>query len=261
MSLAEAPREVAPVASAARPIVEARGIHKHFGQLHVLKGVDLVVAERELVFVIGPSGSGKSTLLRCLNRLEEPSSGVIRVDGIDMLDRKTDINAARQRIGMVFQSFNLYPHMTALGNVALALRKVQGKPKAEAAERARAALARVDLADRADHYPGQLSGGQQQRVAIARAIALEPRVMLFDEPTSALDPELVGGVLQAMRELRKDGMTMVVVSHEMAFAKAAADRVVFMADGQIVEQGPPAAIFGSPQHERTRAFIGQIERH
>jgi ABC-type polar amino acid transport system ATPase subunit len=260
-SLAEAARQVAPTASAARPIVEARGIHKHFGKLHVLKGVDLVVGERELVFVIGPSGSGKSTLLRCLNRLEEPSSGIITVDGIDMLDRRTDINAARQRIGMVFQSFNLYPHMTALGNVALALRKVQGKSKAEAAERAQAALARVDLADRADHYPGQLSGGQQQRVAIARAIALEPRVMLFDEPTSALDPELVGGVLQAMRELRKDGMTMVVVSHEMAFAKAAADRVVFMADGLIVEQGPPAAIFGNPQHERTRAFIGQIERH
>jgi ABC-type polar amino acid transport system ATPase subunit len=260
-SLAEAARQVAPASPAARPIVEARGIHKHFGQLHVLKGVDLVVAERELVFVIGPSGSGKSTLLRCLNRLEEPSSGIITVDGIDMLDRRTDINAARQRIGMVFQSFNLYPHMTALGNVALALRKVQGKPRAEAAERARAALARVDLGDRADHYPGQLSGGQQQRVAIARAIALEPRVMLFDEPTSALDPELVGGVLQAMRELRKDGMTMVVVSHEMAFARAAADRVVFMADGLIVEQGSPAAIFGDPQHERTRAFIGQIERH
>jgi ABC-type polar amino acid transport system ATPase subunit len=261
MSLAEAARQVASTASAARPIVEARGIHKHFGKLHVLRGVDLVVGERELVFVIGPSGSGKSTLLRCLNRLEDPSAGIITVDGIDMLDRKTDINAARQRIGMVFQSFNLYPHMTALGNVALALRKVQGKSKAEAAERAQAALARVDLADRADHYPGQLSGGQQQRVAIARAIALEPRVMLFDEPTSALDPELVGGVLQAMRELRKDGMTMVVVSHEMAFAKAAADRVVFMADGLIVEQGKPAEIFGNPQHERTRAFIGQIERH
>ncbi|TDH59271.1 amino acid ABC transporter ATP-binding protein [Dankookia rubra] len=258
---AEAAPQPAPAPLAARPIVEARGIHKHFGHLHVLRGVDLVVAERELVFVIGPSGSGKSTLLRCLNRLEEPSAGIITVDGIDMLDRRTDINAARQRIGMVFQSFNLYPHMTALGNVALALRKVQGKPRAEAAERARAALARVDLGDRADHYPGQLSGGQQQRVAIARAIALEPRVMLFDEPTSALDPELVGGVLQAMRELRKDGMTMVVVSHEMAFAKAAADRVVFIADGLIVEQGPPAAIFGSPQHERTRAFIGQIARH
>jgi ABC-type polar amino acid transport system ATPase subunit len=245
----------------AAPIVAATGIHKHFGALHVLKNVDLLVAERELVFVIGPSGSGKSTLLRCLNRLEEPSGGSIIVDGIDMLARSTDINTARQRIGMVFQQFNLYPHMTALGNVMLALRKVQGKDKTEAEARARAALARVDLADRADHYPGQLSGGQQQRVAIARAIALEPRVMLFDEPTSALDPELVGGVLQAMRELRESGMTMVVVSHEMGFARAAADRVVFMADGQVVEQGPPAAVFGNPQHERTRAFIGQIERH
>jgi len=243
------------------PIVDARAIHKHFGHLHVLKGVDLQVAEKELVFLIGPSGSGKSTLLRCLNRLEDPSSGSVTVDGIDMLDPRTDINKARQRIGMVFQSFNLYPHMTALGNVALALRKVQGLGKAEAEAKAQAALDRVHLADRADHYPLQLSGGQQQRVAIARAIALEPRVMLFDEPTSALDPELVGGVLAVMRELREDGMTMVVVSHEMGFAKAAADRVVFMADGAIVETGAPGEIFANPQHERTRAFISQIERH
>jgi ABC-type polar amino acid transport system ATPase subunit len=243
------------------PIVDARAIHKHFGHLHVLKGVDLQVAERELVFLIGPSGSGKSTLLRCLNRLEEPSAGSVTVDGIDMLDPRTDINKARQRIGMVFQSFNLYPHMTALGNVALALRKVQGLSRADAEAKARAALERVHLADRADHYPAQLSGGQQQRVAIARAIALEPRVMLFDEPTSALDPELVGGVLAVMRELREDGMTMVVVSHEMGFARAAADRVVFMADGLIVESGPPREIFANPQHERTRAFISQIERH
>lgn len=243
------------------PIVDARAIHKHFGHLHVLKGVDLQVVERELVFLIGPSGSGKSTLLRCLNRLEDPSSGSVMVDGIDMLDPRTDINKARQRIGMVFQSFNLYPHMTALGNIALALRKVQGLGKAEAEAKAQAALDRVHLADRADHFPLQLSGGQQQRVAIARAIALEPRVMLFDEPTSALDPELVGGVLAVMRELREDGMTMVVVSHEMGFAKAAADRVVFMADGAIVETGAPGEIFANPQHERTRAFISQIERH
>jgi ABC-type polar amino acid transport system ATPase subunit len=221
----------------ARPIIEARAIHKHFGALHVLRGVDFTVEERQLVFVIGPSGSGKSTLLRCLNRLEEPSSG------------------------MVFQSFNLYPHMTALGNVMLALRKVQGLDKAEAEARAQRALDRVHLADRADHYPNQLSGGQQQRVAIARSIALEPRVMLFDEPTSALDPELVGGVLAVMRELREDGMTMVVVSHEMSFARAAADRVVFMADGEILEQGPPAEIFSAPHHERLRAFISQVERH
>jgi ABC-type polar amino acid transport system ATPase subunit len=221
-------------------IVSAKGIHKHFGHLHVLKGVDLEVAERELVFVIGPSGSGKSTLLRCLNRLEQPSSGSIEVAGIDMLSAKTDINHARQHIGMVFQSFNLYPHMTALGNVMLALRKV---------------------ADRAHHRPAELSGGQQQRVAIARSIALEPRVMLFDEPTSALDPELVGSVLAVMRDLRESGMTMIVVSHEMGFAKNAADRVIFMDDGLIVEQGPPAAIFDTPTHDRTRAFIGQIQQH
>ena len=242
-------------------IVEARGIHKHFGALHVLKGVDLLVDERELVFVIGPSGSGKSTLLRCLNRLEEPSAGSIAVDGIDMLDRRTDINRARQRIGMVFQSFNLYPHMTALGNVTLALRKVAGRSRDEAAALGLAALDRVGLRDRAGHTPGQLSGGQAQRVAIARAIALEPRVMLFDEPTSALDPELVGSVLAVMRELRESGMTMVVVSHEMGFARAAADRVVFMDDGLIVEQGSPGAIFEAPQHDRTRAFISQIQRH
>ncbi len=244
-----------------KPIVNARGIHKHFGALHVLKGVDLAVAERELVFIIGPSGSGKSTLLRCLNRLEEPSSGSIVVDGIDMLDPKTDINHARQRIGMVFQSFNLYPHMTALGNVTLALRKVAGKSRAEAEAKGRAALQRVGLGDRASHTPGQLSGGQQQRVAIARAIALEPKVMLFDEPTSALDPELVGSVLEVMRDLRESGMTMIVVSHEMGFARNAADRIVFMDHGLIVEQGPPAAIFENPAQERTRAFIGQIQRH
>jgi ABC-type polar amino acid transport system ATPase subunit len=248
-----------PLASV--PIVKAYGIHKHFGHLHVLKGVDLEVAERELVFVIGPSGSGKSTLLRCLNRLEQPSAGSIEVAGIDMLSPKTDINHARQHIGMVFQSFNLYPHMTALGNVMLALRKVAGKSRAEAEVLAHASLERVGLADRAHHRPAELSGGQQQRVAIARSIALEPRVMLFDEPTSALDPELVGSVLAVMRDLRESGMTMIVVSHEMGFAKAAADRVVFMDHGLIVEQGAPAAIFDTPSHERTRAFIGQIQRH
>jgi ABC-type polar amino acid transport system ATPase subunit len=244
-----------------RPIVEARGLHKHFGALHVLRGVDLTVAERELVFVIGRSGSGKSTLLRCLNRLEEPSAGSVVVDGIDMLDPRTDINRARQRIGMVFQSFNLYPHMTALANVTLALRKVAGKSRVEAEALGRAALERVGLVERAGHMPGQLSGGQQQRVAIARAIALEPRVMLFDEPTSALDPELVGSVLEVMRALRQSGMTMIVVSHEMGFARNAADRVLFMDEGVILEEGPPAVIFERPGHERTRAFIGQIQRH
>ncbi len=251
----------AAVATMAAPIVDARAIHKHFGPHHVLKGVDLTVAERELVFVIGPSGSGKSTLLRCLNRLETPTSGSVVIDGIDMLARGTDINHARQRVGMVFQSFNLYPHMTALGNVTLALRKVGKRPRAEAEAIGRAALEQVGLSDRAGHMPSQLSGGQQQRVAIARAVALAPRVMLFDEPTSALDPELVGGVLAAMRALRESGMTMVVVSHEMGFARAAADRVVFMADGMVVEQGPPARIFEAPEHERTRAFVAQIARH
>jgi ABC-type polar amino acid transport system ATPase subunit len=241
-------------------VVEARGLHKHFGALHVLKGVDLVLAERELVFVIGPSGSGKSTLLRCLNRLEEPSSGSVVVDGVDLLDPRTDINHARQRIGMVFQSFNLYPHMTALGNVTLALRKVAGKSRAEADELGRAALARVGLADRAGHTPGQLSGGQQQRVAIARTIALEPRVMLFDEPTSALDPELVGSVLGVMRDLRESGMAMVVVSHEMGFARQVANRMVLMDHGQIVEANEPEAFFTHPQHERTKLFLSQILR-
>src|SRR3981081_4486462 len=207
-----------------KPIVEARGIHKHFGALHVLKGVDLVLAERELVFVIGPSGSGKSTLLRCLNRLEEPSSGSVVVDGIDMLDPRTEINQARQRIGMVFQSFNLYPHMTALGNVTLALRKVAGKSRSEADALGHSALARVGLADRAGHTPGQLSRGPQQRVSVAH----RPRAMPSDEPTSALYPELVGWVLGVMRDLRESGMTMVVVSHEMGFARNAADRVLFM---------------------------------
>ena len=244
-----------------RPIVDVRALHKHFGALHVLQGIDLTVSETELVFLIGPSGSGKSTLLRCLNLLETPSSGSIYVDGMDMLDRRTDINQARRRIGMVFQSFNLYPHMTALGNVMLALRKAAAKSRAEAEGIARAALERVGLADRASHYPAELSGGQQQRVAIARAIALEPRVMLFDEPTCALDPELVGGVLAVMRELREAGMTMIVVSHEMGFARAAADRVLFMDHGAIVEEGPPDQIFAAPQHERTRAFISQIQRH
>ncbi len=247
-------------------MIAAHGIHKSFGALHVLRGVDLCAAAGELVFVIGPSGSGKSTLLRCLNRLETPDSGVITVDGVDLLDRRTDLNLLRRRIGMVFQSFNLYPHMTALGNVTLALRKVVGLDRraADAAGRAalaRVGLARVGLAERADHRPAQLSGGQQQRVAIARSLALEPRVMLFDEPTSALDPELVGEVLGVMRELREAGMTMVVVSHEMGFARAAADRVVFMADGAVVEEGPPGRIFGDPQNARTRGFIGQVLAH
>ena len=242
------------------PILEVRDLHKRFGEVEVLKGVDLVVAPQELVFLIGPSGSGKSTLLRCCNRLEEPTSGTVRVDGVDLLARATDINRMRQRIGMVFQSFNLYPHMTALGNVMLALRKVARQTKAEARRNALEALDRVGLAHKADSYPAALSGGQQQRVAIARAVALEPKVMLFDEPTSALDPELVGSVLKTMRELKASGMTMVVVSHEMRFAREAADRVIVMEGGSVVEEGPPDQVFGAPRHERTRAFVSELAR-
>src|SRR5687768_13680694 len=205
------------------PILQVRGLHKSFGHTEVLRGIDLAVAPQELVFIIGPSGSGKSTLLRCCNRLEEPTGGSIRIDGVDLMDRATDINAMRRKIGMVFQSFNLYPHMSALGNVTLALRKVVGKRRVEADEIGMAALARVGLAEKARSYPAELSGGQQQRVAIARALALEPTVMLFDEPTSALDPELVGSVLAVMRELKSAGMTMLVVSHEMRFARDAAE--------------------------------------
>ena len=244
------------------PILELKGLHKSFGPLQVLKGIDFSVQPGELAFIIGPSGSGKSTLLRCCNRLEEPDGGSITVDGIDITAPDVDINRLRQKIGMVFQSFNLYPHMTALGNVTLALRKVQGMDKATADAKGRAALARVGLTDKADAFPNQLSGGQQQRVGIARSLALEPLIVLFDEPTSALDPELVGGVLKVMRKLRESGMTMVVVSHEMAFARAAADRVVFMDQGRIVEQGPPEEVFGSPKHVRLREFLATLsERH
>jgi polar amino acid transport system ATP-binding protein len=239
-------------------ILEVVGLHKSFGDLEVLKGIDLKVAERELVFVIGPSGSGKSTLLRCCNRLEEPTSGSIRVEGVDLMAPGVDINAVRRRIGMVFQSFNLYPHLNALANVTLALRKVLKKGREEADELALKALKRVGMAEKAQAYPNELSGGQQQRVAIARALALEPSVMLFDEPTSALDPELVGGVLAVMREMREWGMTMVVVSHEMRFAKSAADRVLFMDHGRILEQGPPEKIFNQPEHARTREFIASL---
>jgi ABC-type polar amino acid transport system ATPase subunit len=242
------------------PILSIRALRKTFGTTEVLRGIDLSVAPQELVFIIGPSGSGKSTLLRCCNRLEEPTAGAIVVDGVDLMARGTDINAMRRKIGMVFQSFNLYPHMTALGNVTLALRKVAGKSRADADAAGMAALERVGLAAKANSYPGELSGGQQQRVAIARALALEPTVMLFDEPTSALDPELVGSVLAVMRELKSAGMTMLVVSHEMRFARDAADRVIFMDHGLIVEEGRPEQIFGGPKETRTKAFIAELTR-
>jgi ABC-type polar amino acid transport system ATPase subunit len=236
-------------------------LHKSFGHLQVLQGIDLEVAAQELIFIIGPSGSGKSTFLRCCNRLEEPTQGAIFVDGVDLLSKATDINVMRRRIGMVFQSFNLYPHMTALDNVTLALRKVLKKNAAQAKDIGFGVLEQVGLADKAESYPAELSGGQQQRVAIARALALEPKIMLFDEPTSALDPELVGSVLKVMRDMREAGMTMVVVSHEMQFARAAADRVIFMDHGVIVEQGLPEQIFAYPEQQRTRDFVAQIERH
>ncbi len=241
-------------------LLDVRGLRKSFGTTEILRGIDFSVAAQELVFVIGPSGSGKSTMLRCCNRLEEPTAGHVFVDGVDLMAKGTDINAMRRRIGMVFQAFNLYPHMTALGNVTLALRKVLGKPRDEAEAIGLAALDRVGLKEKAGNYPSELSGGQQQRVAIARALSLEPKIMLFDEPTSALDPELVGAVLGVMRDLKEAGMTMVVVSHEMRFARDAADRIVFMADGQILEQGTPAEIFGNPQHPRTRDFVGELSR-
>jgi polar amino acid transport system ATP-binding protein len=242
------------------PLLEARGVRKSYGTTEVLKGIDLLVAERELVFLIGPSGSGKSTLLRCCNRLEEPSGGTIHFAGTDLLDPKTDINAARRQIAMVFQQFNLYPHLTALGNVTLALRHVlrQGRVQAEAT--GRAMLDRVGLAEKAGSYPAELSGGQQQRVAIARALALEPRIILMDEPTSALDPELVGSVLAVVRDLRDAGMTMVIASHEMRFARDAADRVLFLDGGVVVEEGPPEAVFGNPREERTQRFLRTVER-
>ena len=238
--------------------LSVRGLRKSFGTEEVLHGIDLDVAPGELVFVIGPSGSGKSTMLRCCNRLEEPSAGEILLGGDPVTGAGVDIDAMRRRIGMVFQSFNLYPHLTVLGNVTLALRKVLRQGREEARAGAMAALGVVGLAAKAEAYPAALSGGQQQRVAIARAIALDPQVMLFDEPTSALDPELVGDVLGVMRDLRAGGMTMLVVSHEMAFAREAADRVIFMDRGRVVEEGPPEAVFGAPREARTQAFLSRV---
>ncbi|MFC4906782.1 amino acid ABC transporter ATP-binding protein [Actinomadura gamaensis] len=238
--------------------IEIRGLRKAFGPLEVLRGIDLSVESGEVVCVIGPSGSGKSTLLRCVNLLEEPSAGTVAVDGVELTDPEVDIDAARRRIGMVFQSFNLFPHLTVLGNVMVAQRKVLKRDKAEAEKVARANLERVGLADKVDAYPERLSGGQQQRVAIARALAMDPRVMLFDEPTSALDPELVGDVLGVMRSLAADGMTMVVVTHEMSFAREVADRVVFMDEGVVVEQGAPDRVITSPEHARTRTFLARV---
>jgi polar amino acid transport system ATP-binding protein len=244
----------------AKPILELVNLRKSFGTVEILKGISLEVRPSELIFIVGPSGSGKSTLLRCCNRIEEPTSGSVLVEGVDITRPGVDLNRIRQKIGMVFQSFNLYPHMNALGNVTLALRKVQRLARSEAEERGRAALAKVGLADKAAAYPGELSGGQQQRVAIARALALQPQIMLFDEPTSSLDPELINSVLQVMRALRDAGMTMVVVSHELQFARAAADRIVFMDHGAILDQGPPDQIFGDWGHVRVREFMSTLSK-
>ena len=244
----------------AKPILEARALKKSFKDLEVLKGIDFLIMPQELVFIIGPSGSGKSTLLRCFNRLELPSEGSVIFDGVDLVSSNTDINATRQQIGMVFQQFNLYPHLTVMRNITLALQKVSKKDADEAKNIANQVLKQVDLEEKIDSYPSELSGGQQQRVAIARAMALKPKVMLFDEPTSALDPELVGSVLQVIKQLRKSGMTMVVVSHEMRFAREAADRIVFMCDGLIVEEGSPKQIFDHPKQVRTQEFVSEITR-
>jgi len=242
-------------------VVSISALNKSFGTNHVLRGIDLEVQRGEVVCIIGPSGSGKSTLLRCVNMLEQPSSGRIVVLGRELTHIDCDIDEARSKIGMVFQQFNLFPHMTALQNVCVAQRKVLKRSASEAEQTGRALLQRVGLGEKADAYPGQLSGGQQQRVAIARALAMNPDVMLFDEATSALDPELVGEVLQVMRSLADEGMTMLVVTHEMGFASNVASRVVFMDGGVIVEQGPPSQVISSPREERTRTFLANVLNH
>ena len=252
------PDEPPPADGFEGPAIQIRGLCKSFGSNQVLKGIDFHVDRREVVVVIGPSGSGKSTLLRCVNLLETPDSGQVLVDGIDICDPDTDVNAVRRRIGMVFQQFNLFPHLRAVDNVTIAQRKVLRRPAEEADRVAHRNLTRVGLADKADHYPAQLSGGQQQRVAIARALAMDPEVMLFDEATSALDPELVGDVLNVMRGLASDGMTMMVVTHEIGFARNVADRVVFMADGVVVEEGVAAQVLEEPRHARTQQFLRQV---
>jgi polar amino acid transport system ATP-binding protein len=238
--------------------IELRGIEKAFGDLEVLRGIDLTVAHGEVVCIIGPSGSGKSTLLRCVNRLEEPSGGQVVIEGEEITDPDYEIDQVRQRIGMVFQQFNLFPHLDVLRNLTIAPRRVRRQDRAAADAMAREMLARVGLADKEHAYPAQLSGGQQQRVAIARALCMEPDMMLFDEVTSALDPELVGEVLAVMRALAEEGMTMLVVTHEMGFARKVAHRVVFMDEGRIIEQGSPVEVLDNPRHRRTQRFLEQV---
>ena len=239
-------------------VIRVKALTKRFGPLPVLRGIDCTVQASEVVCVIGPSGSGKSTFLRCLNGLEEASGGEVLVHGVSVHESATDLDALRSEIGMVFQRFNLFPHKTVLDNITLAPSKVRGLTAAQARTRATELLAKVGLLDKIDAYPNQLSGGQQQRVAIARALAMQPRIMLFDEPTTALDPEMVGEVLAVMQALAEEGMTMVVVTHEMGFARQVADRVLFMDEGMLVEEGTPANLFDRPQHERTRRFLSKM---
>lgn len=239
-------------------MIEVNNLYKNFGKLEVLKDVSTVIKAKEVVVVIGPSGSGKSTFLRCLNRLEEPTAGEIIIDGVNIMKKETNINAVRQNVGMVFQRFNLFPNMTALENITLAPLKVKKMDKEAADKLGKELLQKVGLSDKVGAYPDKLSGGQQQRVAIARALAMRPKIMLFDEPTSALDPEMVGEVLAVMKDLANEGMTMVVVTHEMGFAKEVGDRVMFMDEGRIIEEGDPTTIFNNPQNQRTKAFLSKI---
>jgi general L-amino acid transport system ATP-binding protein len=246
--------------SPGEPIILLQGVHKWFGRLHVLRGVDLEVWPGEVVVVCGPSGSGKSTLIRCINRLERHDRGRIVVDGIELTNDLRRVDAVRREVGMVFQQFNLFPHLTVLQNITLAPVLVRKWPREQAERVARELLERVGIPEKADSYPSQLSGGQQQRVAIARALAMQPKIMLFDEPTSALDPEMIQEVLDTMRDLARRGMTMVVVTHEMGFAREVADRIVFLDEGTVVEAAPPDVFFSAPRHERTRAFLSKILR-
>ncbi|MBR2513518.1 MAG: amino acid ABC transporter ATP-binding protein [Halomonas sp.] len=245
-------------------MVRMQQLNKHFGSLHVLNNIDLEIVPGEVVVVIGASGSGKSTLIRCINGLEEFQSGSLNVDSNELLPHGKSgkaLQTIRTEVGMVFQQFNLFPHLTVRDNITLAPMKVRGWSRQDAQETAHRLLERVGITDQVDKYPSQLSGGQQQRVALARALAMEPRLMLFDEPTSALDPEMIGEVLDAMRELAKEGMTMVIVTHEMSFAREVADRVIFIHKGEITEQGPPEQLFDAPQHERTQSFLARVLKH
>lgn len=241
-----------------KPLISVKDLKKHYGDVYALDGINVDINKGDVVFVVGPSGSGKSTFLRCLNRLEEPTSGQILFEDVDITDKKTDINLHRQKMGMVFQQFNLFPHMTVMKNLIIGPTKLQKVPKEEAKKQAMELLERVGLADRADAYPNQLSGGQKQRIAIVRALCMKPDVMLFDEPTSALDPEMVNEVLEVMRELAKDNMTMVVVTHEIAFAKEIANRVIFMADGKIEEDAEVNEFFEKPKSDRLKAFLDKV---